>query len=218
MRIELDTGTEAEIAIPYGSTRGLVVIPDIMGLRPLFDDLVKRLSEDYGWAVCAPQLYVGQEHLTLDERQAAAKDLDDGLVLADLLGAADATGTETVGCIGFCMGGMYATKAVVTGRFNRIAPFYGMIRLPETWRGPGQGEPLDALANGEPTSVLAIVGTEDPYTPPADIADLEATGATVVRYDGAGHGFVHDPSREGHRPADAADAWQRVADWINEVD
>ncbi len=218
MRIELNTGTEAEIAVPYGSTRGLVVIPDIMGLRPLFDDLVKRLSEDYGWAVCAPQLYVGQEHLTLDERQGAAKDLDDNAVLADVVAAADALGTETVGCIGFCMGGMYAIKAAATGRFSRIAPFYGMIRLPETWQGEGQREPIDALVDGDPTSVMAIVGTDDPYTPAGDVAELEAAGATVVRYEGAGHGFVHDPNREGHRAADAADAWHRVADWINQAD
>ena len=43
-----------------------------------------------------------------------------------------------------------------------------------------------------------------------DIDDLEATGAGVERYEGAEHGFVHDPSRPAHRPDDAADAWQRA--------
>jgi carboxymethylenebutenolidase len=32
----------------------------------------------------------------------------------------------------------------------------------------------------------------------------------VVRYEGADHGFAHDPSRPAHRPDDAADAWRRA--------
>jgi dienelactone hydrolase len=35
-------------------------------------------------------------------------------------------------------------------------------------------------------------------------------GVEVVRYEGAEHGFVHDPARPTHRPADAADAWARA--------
>ena len=35
-------------------TRGLVVHPDVMGVRDLFDDLCRRLAT-YGFAVCAPE-------------------------------------------------------------------------------------------------------------------------------------------------------------------
>jgi carboxymethylenebutenolidase len=31
-----------------------------------------------------------------------------------------------------------------------------------------------------------------------------------VEYPDAEHGFVHDPARPAHRPADAADAWRRA--------
>ena len=216
MRIELPTGTPAELARPPGeATQGLVLIPDIMGLRPLFDDWCARLAAEQGWAVCAPDLYPGRQHLAVEERLAAAGTLDDADVLADVLAAADATGCDRVNVIGFCMGGMYALKAVGSGRFHRSCPFYGMIRVPADWSGPGQGEPFDALASGDPSSVLAIVGTEDPYTPPDDIAALEASGATVVVYQGAEHGFVHDPARPAHRVDDAADAWRRVIDWLS---
>ena len=34
--------------------RGLVLHPDIMGVRPLFDDLCRRLAT-HGFAVCAPE-------------------------------------------------------------------------------------------------------------------------------------------------------------------
>jgi carboxymethylenebutenolidase len=114
------------------------------------------------------------------------------------------------------MGGMYAIKAAATGRFARGAPVYGMIRVPANWSGAGQGQPLDLLAAspGSAARVHAIIGTADPYTPPADVDALEAAGATVVRYEGAEHGFVHDPSRPAHRAEDAADAWSRVIAWL----
>ena len=112
------------------------------------------------------------------------------------------------------MGGMYTLKVVGTGRFDRHCSFYGMIRVPEAWQGPGQGEPLDALIAGEASSVLAIVGCDDAWTPPDEVSALEATGATVVRYEGADHGFVHDSSRPAHRADDAADAWSRALVWL----
>jgi carboxymethylenebutenolidase len=193
---------------------GLVVIPDIMGLRPLFDEHCARLARENGWTVCAFELFAGRENLTRDERMVAARDNDDARILGDAVAAARATGCERVGLIGFCMGGMYALKSVRTRRFARVVPFYGMIRVPENWKSPSQGEPLDALAQGDASTVLEIIGTADTFTPPEDVAALEATGATVVRYEGAEHAFVHDPDRPVHRSADAADAWQRAIDWL----
>ncbi|GIT45572.1 MAG: hypothetical protein Ct9H300mP12_01570 [Acidimicrobiales bacterium] len=48
---------------------------------------------------------------------------------------------------------------------------------------------LGALATGDPESVLAVIGTADAWTPPDHVDDLEAAGATVLRYEGADHGF-----------------------------
>lgn len=217
MRIELPTGTTAELARPAdGRTpvRGVVLFPDIGGLRPLFDDLAQHLADTHGWAVCSPEPWPGREDLTLEDRLASVHTLDDTEVLTDVLAAADATEADSVAMIGFCMGGMYGFKAAALGRFDRIAAFYGMIRLPDAWKSDGQGEPLDALAAGDAASVLAIIGTADIWTPASDVDDLEATGATVVRYLDGEHGFIHDPSRDTHRAADAADAWSRVADWF----
>jgi len=73
---------------------------------------------------------------------------------------------------------------------------------------------LEALEAVDASSVLAIVGCDDSYTPPDDVDGLEATGVTVVRYPGADHGFVHDPTRPAHRAEDAADAWSRVIAWL----
>jgi len=217
MRITLPSGTAAELVRPDGEpSMGVVLIPDIMGLRPLFDEHCERLARENNWAVCAFELFAGREHLSREERMIAAKDNDDDRILGDALAAADATGCDRVGLIGFCMGGMYALKAVKTRRFARIVAFYGMIRIPGRWRGPGQGEPLEALAQGDPSTVLAIIGTADTMTPPDDVEALAATGATVVRYEGAEHGFVHDPERDVHRPADAVDAWARAVAWLSD--
>lgn len=213
MRIELPSGTPAEVA---GSSdeRGLVLVPDIMGLRPLFDEMAARLAEEWQCRVVAPELYPSEEHLDLEGRFAAASSLTDERVLGDMTAAAERTGAATVAAIGFCMGGMYVNKAVSTGRFNRLVSFYGMIHVPEGWRGPGQGEPLELLSKGDASSLLAIVGTADPYTPAAGIAELRESGAQVVEYSEAEHGFVHDPARPSHRRLDAADAWQQAARWL----
>jgi carboxymethylenebutenolidase len=112
------------------------------------------------------------------------------------------------------MGGMYVLKAVSTGRFRRLVPFYGMIRVPDDWAGDGQGEPLEHLRAGDATSVLAVIGTADPYTPPDQVERLEAAGVSVAAYEGAEHGFVHDPDRPAHRALDAADAWRRAGEWL----
>ena len=221
MRITLPSGTEAEIAWPDSGpeddppTTGLVIAPDIFGLRPLFDDLCARLAQEWGVVACAPEPFAGLDlPADVDARRPVVKDLIDAERLRDLGEAADATGCSRVVMIGFCMGGMYVHKAAADERFERLVSFYGMIRVPDEWRAPGQGEPLDALASTDASRVLAVIGELDPYTPPGDVDALEAVGAVVVRYPEAEHGFVHDPNRPAHRADDAADAWQRARDWL----
>ena len=214
MRIVLPSGTPAEVVRVTDPARGLVIAPDIGGLRPLFDDMVARLSAENGWTVCAVEPFPGDEDTPVDQRLQVLGHREDSRHVGDLLEAADACECEPVGVLGFCMGGMYTLKAAGTGRFDRAVSFYGMIRIPDQWKGPGQGEPLDALSSDVAAPVLAIIGTADIWTPPADVDALEKAGATVVRYEGAEHGFAHDPSRPAHRPDDAADAWTRAVDFL----
>jgi len=176
---------------------------------------VQQFSNEWQMSVCAvdpfPGLELGPE---IEPRFAAVPSLNDEVNLRDLLEAADALQTPVVGLIGFCMGGMYCFKAARSERFFRIASFYGMITLPEAWRSPSQGEPLGMLLSGYAENVLAIVGGQDHYTPIVDIDQLRSTGAQVVLYPEAEHGFAHDASRPAHRPEDAADAYARAKDWL----
>jgi carboxymethylenebutenolidase len=219
MRTTLPSGTPVEICRPSdgrGPTRGLVLIPDIMGLRPRFDEHAQRLADDNGWAVAAVEPWPGREDLPLDERLGAVGTIDDAALLADLVAAADALGVEPVGLTGFCMGGMFTFKGAGTGRFHRAVGFYGMLKVPEHWQGEGTIEPLDAITSPDACPVMAIVGTVDQWTPPDHVAAAEAAGVTVVRYEGADHGFVHDDTRPAHRPDDAADAWSKAIAFLSE--
>jgi carboxymethylenebutenolidase len=141
-------------------------------------------------------------------------ELDDDDHLRDLLEGADVTGCGRIVLMGFCMGGMYCFKSARSDRFERIASFYGLITLPDAWKGPGHRQPLEHLAAGHPERVLAIIGDLDDYTPPADVEALAATGVHVVRYPEAEHGFAHAPERPAHRPDDAADAFARARAWL----
>lgn len=205
-----------EIARPTSAepTAGLVVIPDIMSLRPLFDDMCQQLADDNGWVVASADLWPGYDDPPLEWRIEHGYELDDERVLGDVVEAADLTGQTRVGVIGFCMGGMYTLKAAGTGRFERACAFYGMIKVPEGWRSPTQGEPLEALASPRRCPTFAVIGSADVWTPPDDIAELESLGVSTVVYEGAEHGFVHDPQRPAYRPDDATDAWARVIEFL----
>ena len=215
MRITLPSGTPAELAEPPSppGLRGLVIAPDIMGLRPLFDDMAARLAEENGGSVIAVEPFPGDDS-PLEQRLGSRIDTD--RLTRDLVEGADALeGVDRVAVLGFCMGGMNAFRAAGTGRFDKAVAFYGMVRPPEQWSTPGE-DPLDALARPDACPVLAIMGGVDKWTPAKDIQDLESVNpnVTVRVYAEADHGFVHDPSRPAHRADDAADAWRWVTEFL----
>lgn len=215
MDTTLDSGTPAHVVLTDGADRGLVVIPDIWGLRGLFTDMCHDLAARTGWSIGSFDPFGGRDLPPPEDpegfpaRSAALRELDDDRLLGDAAAVADATGCEAVGLVGFCMGGMYALKGAGTGRFDRVVSFYGMIEVPADWAGAGQGQPLEALARRGDCEVMSVVGTADEWTPPDKVEALESAGARVLRYVGAEHGFVHDPSRPTHRADDAADAWDK---------
>ena len=217
MRITLPSETAAEIVTVPSPSMGLVITPDIFGLRPLFDDHVARFSKEWNMSVIAVEPFPDREEslgADVEKRFAAVPTLNDDDHLRDLEMACDALGTARVGLMGFCMGGMYCFKSARSQRFDRIVSFYGMITMPEAWRSSTQHEPLDILRAGNADRVLAIIGARDPYTPHADVELLQETGATVQVYSDAEHGFAHDTARPAHRPDDARDAFDRARKWL----
>lgn len=216
------TAVDAIHARPDGMpASGIVLHPDIMGIRPLFDDLCRRLAT-HGFAVIAPEPFarVPVEVRAQEDpsgRMAALAELDDDLQIEDLEIGADYLvvhdDVRSVAVMGFCMGGLQALKAAASGRFDRAVAFYGMVRIPEAWRRPNSREPLELAADMCPT--LAIFGGLDSISPPEDVEALRAAWSDrpdceVVVYPEADHAFVHVPEYGAHRPDDAADAWRRA--------
>ncbi|MGH8991809.1 MAG: dienelactone hydrolase family protein [Acidimicrobiia bacterium] len=205
---------------------GLVVVPDLAGLRPLFEDICRRLAT-HGLAVCAVEpfsrLLNADGPLDLETRRARAGELYDDLIMEDLAEAADHLAASdhvgAPGVIGFCMGGSYTLKAAATGRFERAVAFYGMIRTPKQWADGGQRDALDTA--GSMCATLAIFGDQDPWVPMEDVEALRSAWGgrpehKVVVYRGADHAFVHNPEAPGHRPDDAGDAWHRALAFLLE--
>lgn len=207
------------------SMAGVVVHPDVMGVRPLFDELCRRLAT-HGLAIACPEPFARATADVFEAedptvRLGTLSTLDDAVQIGDLVAAADLLadrdGVATVHVLGFCMGGMQTLKAATSGRFARAVAFYGMIRIPDEWRGARFDEPLTTVADVCPT--LAIFGGVDPFTSTADIEALRAAWADradceIVVYPDADHAFVHAPDRPVHRPDDAADAWNRTLAWF----
>src|SRR5665213_4399704 len=203
---------------------GVVLHPDIAGLRFLFEDMARRLAT-HGCAVCAIEPFAGEPESvreSVESRMAHVKDLDDSRQMEMLEAAGNRLIVEDdvtrVSVLGFCMGGHYALKAASIDRFDAAVSFYGMVRAPQAWNGPGHViEPLEVAAQMAPT--LAFFGSSDPWTPAADIDALRSawsgrSDCEIVVVDGAEHGFVHDPDRDVHRADDAALAWDRTLKWL----
>ncbi|MCZ7535342.1 MAG: dienelactone hydrolase family protein [Acidimicrobiia bacterium] len=216
----------AHHARPDGMPKaGLVLAPDIGGIRPLFEEMAARIAS-HGLAVMVvepfPRVPAEQRAgLAVEDRLARVKDLDDGEQLGALEAAADHLvvhdDVRQVSVLGFCMGGYYTLKAAATERFDRAVAFYGMIRTPEMWEGPGHRSPLDTAAVVCPT--LAVFGGADQWSPAADIDALRQAWSSrddceIVVVEGAEHGFVHDPDRPAYRPDDAAPLWAQALAWV----
>lgn len=204
---------------------GLVLAPDVGGLRPLFEDLCRRLATN-GIAVVAVDpfpRFTPEERamLTVPERLERVKELDDHEQLGALSAAADflvvSDDALEASILGFCMGGYYTFKAAVSERFERAVVFYGNVHTPGRWQGPGHGDPLATVGRACPT--LAVFGGADALVPIEHVEELrhawrDRADCEIVVVDGAEHGFVHDPERPAHRDADANALWERALAWI----
>jgi len=224
------------LAVPAsGPCPGVVLIHDVWGLTDHARDLAQRLS-GAGFAVLALDLYRRLDAVKIDNPGEWMRALSDPQILGDVqagvdfLAAHPITEGKGIGVIGFCMGGMYALMAGArcTG-LGASVPFYGLlshqhgILHSETGLDPTLKpvEPL-AVAGELRCPTLAFYGDKDEFVPFSDIELLEdrfaqgSQAAEVVVYPGAGHAFMNDTRPDAYRPEDAADAWRKMVDFLNE--
>ena len=223
MDIALPSGTPAHLAVTDGADRGLVVVPDIWGLRPLFTEHVPRPRGPHGLVgrrrstpSAVPSCPPAEDPEGFPARSAALESSTTRRCSADAVAAADATGCAVVGLIGFCMGGMYALKGAATGRFDRIVSFYGMITVPDDWAGAGPG-PAPRCPRRPRRLRGDVGGGHRGRVDPAGAGGAPGgrPGVKVLSYEGADHGFVHDPTGRPIGPDDAADAWEKALAFLD---
>jgi carboxymethylenebutenolidase len=212
----------ARAASPGGP--GIVVLPDVRGLHPFYEDLANRLAEAGVHAV-AVDLYArtagagrrgedfeSRSHVEQTEPRTIAFDV---AAAAEALRAADGGSAERVYAMGFCFGGRVSFLQAAEGHgLAGVIGFYGPLATP-FW--PGQPTPVE-LAPAFTCPVLGLFGGADPGIPAESIAAfdaaLQAAGVEhrLITYPGAPHSFF-DRTAEQHAEA-AADAWRQVLGFV----
>ena len=203
---------------------GIVIIPDVRGLHPFYEELARRLAEAGVHAV-AIDLYARtagpgrrgadfdyMPHVSQTRRETIAADV---AAAADVLRAADGGAAERVYTMGFCFGGRASfLQAGEEHGLDGVIGFYGPPTGPNR---AGLPEPVDRAPHFT-CPVLGLFGEADASIPPDSIAAfdaaLEAAGLEhrLITYPGAPHSFF-DRSATEHAKA-AADAWRQVLGFV----
>lgn len=200
---------------------GVVVLPDMRGLAPYYEQLTIRLAEQRHAAVAID--YYGRtagtgpraddfpfmEHIMRVSRQTIAED-----ILAAIGYLRMNSGCAALVALGFCFGGRQAFFASARHfGFHGVIGFYGAPSYyPNGAPGPAQ-EAADLCA-----PILALFGGADHGISPSDIGlfdeALNSAGIEheIVVYPGAPHSFF-DLKYADHANA-CTDAWRRVLSFI----
>jgi carboxymethylenebutenolidase len=209
-----------------GTAPGVLVWPDIFGLRPAFRQMGKRLAEsgyavlvvnpfyrvkkaptaDAGAATPIPQLVPLMQALTETTQMTDAK-----AFIAWLDQQPSVAKNRKVGTQGYCMGGPIAfrTAAAVPERVGAIASFHG--------GGPVTDQPNSPHLQAAKTKaqLLVAIAANDDARSPNDKVVLKETFAKVNLpaeievYAGAAHGWCPPDSGVYNEPQ-AEKAWSRL--------
>ncbi len=198
-----------------GSGPGVMVIQEWWGLVPQIKGVCDRLAGE-GFTALAPDLYHGEmaAHTEMDRAGELMTSLPPDRAARDMSGAIDhllghdATAGDSVGVVGFCMGGMLALviAAMEGDRVGAAVPFYG---APLGDDGPDWA--------GLTAAVEGHFAENDDFFAPGPVAALEAAlrdlgkDVTFHIYPGTGHGFTNEENPLGTYDADATElAWSRT--------
>jgi carboxymethylenebutenolidase len=232
--------TESEVNVPTpdgvadcyfvhpasGTAPGVLVWPDIFGLRPAFRQMGKRLAQS-GYAVLvvnpfyrskkAPTAATGAA-TPIEQLRPLAQALNEATEMTDakafiawLDGQSSVAKNRKMGTQGYCMGGPIAfrTAAAVPDRVGAVASFHGGGLVTDKPDSPH----LQA-ARSKAKFLIAIAENDDKRSPD-DKNVLKETfakaglPAEIEVYAGAAHGWCPPDSRVYNEPQ-AEKAWSRL--------
>jgi len=204
-----------------GSGPGVLMIQEWWGLDPSLKVMADRLGEA-GFVVLCPDLYHGEvaAHDEMDKAGQLMQSLPPDRAGHDMSGAIDylaghasVTG-DSIGVIGFCMGGMlsFIIAANRPDKVRAVVPFYGFPQ--------GASEPdwskLTAAVSGH-------MAEHDDFFSPAAAKALETKlrgmgkNVTLTVHPGTGHAFMGPHNALGTLNTQlAAEIWPNVISFLKE--
>jgi len=211
-----DTTAHGYLALPpSGSGPGVIVIQEWWGLTDHIADVTDRLARE-GFVALAPDLYGGnvahesKEALRMMQALPVPKGVELLSGAVDYLLARPEVTSETVGSVGFCMGGGFVLyQAAADPRVSAAVPFYGVIL----------GELPDF--SGLKAEVLGHYGELDANIPVESLDPLREaikaqSGITPdLRVYPANHAFFND-DRPVYDAESAARAWESTVPFLRE--
>ena len=204
-----------------GAGAGVLVVADIFGRSPFYEDLAGRLALA-GFTALLPDYFFRQGRLAERTREAAMarrEQLDQNQTLVDLSQAIDWLHLQPfaagpIGTIGFCMGGTFVLDLAAERDDLATVCYYGFPAA------SGVPAPLDR-AERISGPMLGFWGDQDTG---AGMDNVERLGALLkargvefefVIYPGLGHGFMAasglDPAHEAYEPA--CQSWTRTIEF-----
>lgn len=214
-QVSFSSGNETVHGLLYtpstpGRHPAIIVIHEWWGLVPWVKQQASDLA-DQGYVALAVDLYRGKTADNPETAHELMRGLPQDRGVRDLVSAADYLKTvnsvdpHRIGAVGWCMGGGFAAQlAIADPNLRAVAINYGSL-------------PTDPAALKQiHAAVLGNFGALDQGITPQDVHDfasaMKAIGhpVDVKDYPDAGHAFENPNNKTGYRPADAADAQQRM--------
>lgn len=213
------------VAPTSGAAPGVLVWPDVFGLRPAFRQMGRRLAES-GYSVLVVNPFYRQKKaptaaqggqtpiadvMPLMQALTPAMHLSDGKAFVAWLDAqAEVDKKRKLGTTGYCMGGPIAvrTASVAPGRVGAVATFHGAAMVTAAPDSPHR-----LVAQTQARYLIAIAESDDSKDPEAkatlraafDSAKLQAE----VEVYPAAHGWC-PPDTRVYDAAQAERAWARL--------
>ena len=209
-----------------GAAAGVLVWPDIFGLRPAFRQMGKRLAESGYSVLVVNPFYRTKKAPTADKGAATpiadvrplAQSLNETTQMTDakafiawLDAQASVAKNRKIGTQGYCMGGPFAfrTAAAVPDRVGAVATFHGGGLVTDQPNSP------HLQASKSKAQFLIAIAENDDQRSPKDKDVMKETfakaglPAEIEVYAGAAHGWC-PPDSGVYNEAQAEKAWARL--------